>query len=986
MLFAGGDSSAWDTRRDAARLAAEFSSAEVGRSPVADALRWRFVSRGVSFNDLFLDRPIASPFRTVRVRIRNLGEPVTLACKAADAGGAEWTANRVALTTGERWQWVEFPASQWAPASWSHDPDGVLNFPLAYFTLICFDVQPNLSYELEISRIEVIRPDRPVVRIQKLVLPPTLKHGRTYRLSLRFSITRPCLTDGAWLSFRRDGRLMWKAPLYLPERPTRLRAGQTVDLPNVTVRVPEFAWGGPHTVTLEIGEARTVNGTGKGDRMSKVNVVARKPGRTTARIAPYNGAPTLFINGRPHNGMMYTAYGPSVAVFRDFAKAGIDLYSFSATPTESGYGLARTAWTAPGVYDFSQLDERVQMVLDANPNAYFFPRLYVHAPKWWSEAHPDDIVLMDPGDGKPVPFIHAGGKPAPSWASEAWRRDTVEGLRRLIAHVEASPYADRCIGYHIASGTTEEWMMWGGNEDQWVDYSPVNTARFRQWLRKTYGTVEALRANWHDTDVTFETAAIPTRQQRMQSRLGALRDPETEQASVDYALYTADLVADTIDTLCGAVKKFTNREKIAGAFYGYILQLCGEQRQQNAGHLALAKVLASRNVDFLCSPTSYAFRQIGGEGTSHFMSLYGSVRRHGKLWFNENDIRTSVSGGNPGEWGRPADVAGDILQQDKESAHVLAEGAGQWWFDVGGNRYDDPRLMARIATLVAAATKAQTYDRTPADEVAMVVDERSIARWRVGDPVGALYLLQQLPALHRMGAPVGHYLLSDLTRIKDHRLFLFMNAVAPDAEERRAIDALKGGGRVLVFFHAPGCIADGRFDEAAMERLTSIRLRLSPTPEKLRVTVAGGDRIADGLMGTALGADLDSAPVAFADDPDATVLGTFADGRAGLVVKRHADWTAVFCSVPLMPAAFLRRLGEVAGVHSYLNTEDVVWAARGILSVSVKDAGDREIRLPQTSDVRDLFTGETVATGVKEFATHFAERQSRCFGITPSRR
>ena len=72
------------------------------------------------------------------------------------------------------------------------------------------------------------------------------------------------------------------------------------------------------------------------------------------------------------------------------------------------------------------------MVLQANPRAYFFPRLYLHAPAWWSAQHPDDIVLKDPGDGQPVPFVHSGGKPAPSWASEAWRRDTVEGLRRLV--------------------------------------------------------------------------------------------------------------------------------------------------------------------------------------------------------------------------------------------------------------------------------------------------------------------------------------------------------------------------------------------------------------------------------------------------------------------------------------------------------------------------------------------------------------------------
>ena len=38
------------------------------------------------------------------------------------------------------------------------------------------------------------------------------------------------------------------------------------------------------------------------------------------------------------------------------------------------------------------------MLLKENPDAYFFPRLYLHAPKWWSEQHPDDIVLFQVGD------------------------------------------------------------------------------------------------------------------------------------------------------------------------------------------------------------------------------------------------------------------------------------------------------------------------------------------------------------------------------------------------------------------------------------------------------------------------------------------------------------------------------------------------------------------------------------------------------------
>ena len=564
--------------------------------------------------------------------------------------------------------------------------------------------------------------------------------------------------------------------------------------------MPLYAFGGPATVSLKLGEARVrLEGQDAGEGLRTVTIEPRATGHTVAEVKPWHGVPTLHINGQPNSGITWATYSPSVEVFRDFTRAGVDLFTFSGTPTEAGYDLSRTVWVAPGRYDYSEFDRRMLMVLEANPHAYIFPRLYLHAPAWWSKEHPDDVVLEDRGDGHPVPLVHAGNKPAPSWASEAWRRDTIDGLRRLIEHIETSPYADRVIGYHLTSGTTEEWMMWGANENQWVDYSPACLKAFRRWLLETYGSDQRLRAAWADPAVTLATASIPTRARRASARQGWLRDPATEADVIDFYRFNSDLVADTIRHFAKAVKDLTHHEKIVGVFYGYLLQLCGEQRQQNAGHLALGRVLASPDIDFVCSPTSYAFRQLGGEGTSHFMSLLGSVQLHGKLWFDENDIRTSLSGGEVGEWGRPRDVAGDLLQQDKELANCLVHGAAQWWFDVGGNRYHHPTLLARIGELRAKADEALQLDRSPADEVALAVDERSLCSLRVGDPLGAWLLVSQLPALHRIGAPVGHYLVTDLPRLGDRKLFFIPTSFAPTAADRRAIDALKRDGHVLVF-------------------------------------------------------------------------------------------------------------------------------------------------------------------------------------------
>ena len=52
-------------------------------------------------------------------------------------------------------------------------------------------------------------------------------------------------------------------------------------------------------------------------------------------------------------------------------------------------------------------------------------------------------------------------------------------------------------------------------------------------------------------------------------------------------------------------------------------------------------------------------------------------------------------------------------------------------------------------------------------------------RWAIGCCVG------QLPALHRLGAPVGHYLVTDLPQLGNRKLFIFPTSFAPTDADRR---------------------------------------------------------------------------------------------------------------------------------------------------------------------------------------------------------
>ena len=185
----------------------------VGSPP---ALTWRFASKGVPFNDLFLRKPIDRPFRQVRLLVRNAGEAVEFAAKVGDASGAEWTVPAVALPQSGDWRWVEFPRESWKAASWSRDADGKLDFPLAYFAIIALGVQPGREYQLQVQRIEILRPDPPVATVHAIQVPERWVAGQTVQATVRFTLDKPCTEDDARLLLHRGRETLVDFPLLLP--------------------------------------------------------------------------------------------------------------------------------------------------------------------------------------------------------------------------------------------------------------------------------------------------------------------------------------------------------------------------------------------------------------------------------------------------------------------------------------------------------------------------------------------------------------------------------------------------------------------------------------------------------------------------------------------------------------------------------------------------------------------------------------------------
>ncbi len=965
VLYADGrKASLWDSARDDARREAEYTHYEIesGKNTICWSLAPRDAT--VTSADMFYRQPITRPFNDMVIRLRNNGAAFLLSVKIADQNNSEYAPEPVPLKANSGWQDVRFTRKQFKVASWSKDSDGRFDWPTKLLAVIAFDIKQGQEYKLEVESITLNY--APAVKITAAAaLSASVQAGQTLTVSGAIRPQKFFDNDGACeLQLMKGQVVMSRVDVKLP---VDLQAGQRYEFGPVALHVPMFSFSGEHTVRLKVSET-LADGKAEGI-LSKVNVVGRRVPKSIAEVKPYHGVPTLFIDGKPNPAISYMSYNPQTRYFTQFGQAGVHLYTFSSTPSEAGYFLSNVVWTAPNKWDYSQVDHRCMMVINSDSQAHFFPRLYLRAPKWWCDKHPEEMVTYDPGDGKPLPFIHNDEHQVPSWSSEIWRKDTAEAIRRYIRHMEQSPWADRVIGYHVASGTTEEWMMWGGNEDQWVDYSKPNREAFHRWLKAKYSSVEALRAAWNDADVDFNSAKIPTKAQRMESELYELHDPKKSQAVIDYTLYTSDLVAETIAYFAKVIKDATHREKLVGAFYGYVLQLVGEQRQQNAGHLAMDKLLACPDVDFMTSPSSYAFRA-PGTGYSHFMSLTDTIKAHGKLWMDENDYRTWLTGGKVGEFGQAATYEESLTQQRRELGHVLGKGVGMWWFDMGGGWFDDPRMMREIGDMNRIAEETVAWDRSPNDEIAYVLDPKSLAWMRTANYISGPMILHQLPQLGRVGAPFGTYMLDDLELIPPHKMYVFICCVAPTEQQRQMIDrVVKRDGRIAVWVYAPGIYRSGQLDVSGMQALTGINLKMENRKAYAHVTLLGDNPWLDGLKkGDVFGLDSDVGPVIYADDAEAQVLGQITKSElAGLVVRKYPQWTSFYSAAPVVPTALLRNIAKAAGVHLYTEGGETVYANRSILSVSVNDGGVRTIKLPRAAKVTELYTGKLIGTGISQF-------------------
>lgn len=695
---------------------------------------------------------------------------------------------------------------------------------------------------------------------------------------------------------------------------------------------------------------------------------------TVAEVRPHQGVPTLFINNEPKFpiAMIPIADYPTQAC-AEFSRAGVKIYSHiiwnwrNITPgKDSTLTEPNRWWLGPGQYDFAKVDRRLKAVLAADPDAYLFPRIKLDPPQWWLDDRPDEMTGYPDGTRGPQ---H-------SMASRAWEEAYERMLRDLIGHIESSDYADRVIGYHLAGGKTSEWFWWGFDKG-WIDYSPSARARFREWLLDRYGgDVAALRTAWRDDRIAFESADPPGSELRETTEYGLFRDAAAARPAIDYARFLSEITAHNIVRSCRIVKELTGGRKIAGVLYGYMLHFAHcRYIVANEGMCGLEQVLASPHVDFLSSPPQYERRR-GGDSGLFQSGYFGSYRLHNKFFWQEADDRTHLAT-EPVNY-RAADMDETLGMLDRQFGYALAQMNGLWWFTLAGDdTFSDARIMDRITTISRAGAGAIAHRGQRRCDVALFADEEVYAWMQLGP--GALMnplVTEMRRILSRSGVPHDFYLLSDIGHpdLPDYRMYVFLNGFRVSPHLREAIRTkTRRKNAVTVWFYAPGFIGEhGGFSEDGIADLTGIRVR--HTRESAVVRLKLSDQVhalTAGLVDAVAGTRDPIAPIFFADDPEARVLGELMPvGKPGLAVREFGTWRSVYFAGPTMSTELFRRLTRYAGGHVYSESDDVFDANSRYIMHHASAPGPKIVYLPGPYDVRNVITGQVVARAASKLNVH----------------
>ena len=649
-----------------------------------------------------------------------------------------------------------------------------------------------------------------------------------------------------------------------------------------------------------------------------------------------NGAPAILINGVPGAPLMFVANNQFnrddilLDEIRQAAGAGVKIFGFNV-PMDWDGAMEPT-------------DTVIEKFCTANPDGYFYARIWVGAAEAWCKQHPEECITKATENADATLSLVPTGFASP--ASKVWREAARQRLMACVRHIAEGPRGKQFLGVCLSYLNTCEWFYLDTNE--YMDYSPANLTAFRQWLKGRYSNEKALQSAWANPDTTFESAGFSTPSEREIAAWGPFRDPAKQQRTIDMHRFQSELIAETISYFASAVKEATHGRSLVGAFYGYSMELNGNgpRALANSGHLALAKLLECRDIDMIHAPLSYYERGLGQPG--HFHAPVDSITLHGKLPVYEEDTYTHLAQPVkdielPPGWKEATKTMGETLAVTRRNfGYSFTHGCGLWYFDLlSDGRWRDNTFWQSIPMLRRVAAELREYPAF-APEIAFVISEESPDYMRA---TTAPFLLQSMAGwraeVGRIGAPVGYYLQSDLGRLPETvKVLILADPFVMRPDERAAVNRLLKRGGTVIWNYAPDIIGEKGIDVSRITACTGIQVEakndVMPMPIASAITEETATFDPKGWQ-----------PYFVVTSPKVDVVARYtASGEVCAAACKVGNGVNVYTATPRLPVGVLREICHRAGVHLYRDTPGMVGTVGSFLFVHTEKEGPITLSWP----------------------------------------
>ncbi len=674
-----------------------------------------------------------------------------------------------------------------------------------------------------------------------------------------------------------------------------------------------------------------------------------------SRIERRGSGFVINVNGDAVPTYAYVSYQPAKARYEDFKAAGVRLFSTGVYAGDRGINQSSGLrpfrpgfFLGEDAYDFRYVDEDFRLIVGnrAPGEVYILPRLMLEMPKWWEDAHPEAWCLDAQGVS-----VHC------SFSSDDWLSACARVMARFEVWLEESGWDRYVIGWHIAAGSTEEFVRPILHPMQYQDYSPVSARAFQVFLKDKYITVDRLNCAWRAGYASFDDVSLPSPARREYALRGDLRDGAKEAGVIDFYRFYNREVSLFAQKLVREAKRVTDGRQIMGIFYGNIT-LCSAEYAHND----MSLLLSDDQIDFLASPFAYTNNRAQGIHWG-FQAALEAANLHCKPFFVESDIRTCLSKpisecmpfANPVSndaydvpvWLGPKDVAGSLGQMTRAFADVVTHSAATWWFDMWGGWYARDEFMDfhnKARRLYESAMSDP--DVKPQAPVAVFLDEDALNYFasRAGYTAAEL-LPEQMRELGACGAPYHTYMLGDLSLVSpnDYSVALFLFPAKLTVAMKARIDKWKSNGRTVFFVLLPDYYGMG------VENATGFSVTEEPGVVQTRGIYRDTPYPSRALT---------LPNITIRPEEDDIVLANTEDGRPCAVLRREDTHQVLWSIAPCVPADMLREVILLSRGHVFNYTGEIISANNRYVAIHSSSEGVKRLFLPRKGALKDVFTGE----------------------------